>query len=76
MIIFLLIDRFPISVPVFGASTTLAITGVITFKELFKGFSSNTIMLIIGTMIIGESLFRTGAANFLGNKIIGLTGNN
>ncbi|WP_298883180.1 SLC13 family permease [uncultured Polaribacter sp.] len=54
----------------------LSMTGVLTTKETFSGFSNSSIILIAGLFIVGEAMSRTGLTSWLGNKIITLSKNN
>ena len=43
---------------------------VCTFEEAFSGFSSSIVLLMIGSMIVGIAMFRTGAAQIVGRYIV------
>ena len=43
----------------------LGLTGLVAPEDIFNGFSSNAVMSIIATMILGTGLDRTGALNRL-----------
>lgn len=43
----------------------LGLTGLVSADNLFNGFSSNAVMSVIATMILGTGLDRTGALNRL-----------
>ncbi|AKB24533.1 sulfur deprivation response regulator [Methanosarcina sp. MTP4] len=53
---------------------TLAWTGLVSPKEAFSGFGSNAVMSIIGVMILGRGIDRTGLMNRVSRKILSLAG--
>ena len=53
---------------------SLAWTGVISLDQAFLGFSSNAVMAIIGVMIIGYGIEKTGIMGSLAQLIIKKTG--
>ncbi|MFC2109033.1 SLC13 family permease [Bacteroidota bacterium] len=54
----------------------LSMSGILTVKETFSGFSNTSIILIAGLFIVGEAMSRAGLTAWLGNKIIVLSKNN
>ena len=54
---------------------SLAWTGVISLDQAFSGFSSNAVMAIIGVMIIGYGIEKTGIMESLAQLIIDKAGN-
>lgn len=38
--------------------------------DIYSGFSSTTVMMVAGMMIVGDSLFQTGMADKIGNALI------
>ncbi|SDI43006.1 SLC13 family permease [Natribacillus halophilus] len=73
--IILLIWR-PISPIVIGAMipTSLALFGVIDADRAFADFANSTVIFFMSLLVVGRALFKTGLADFIGEKIIGLTG--
>lgn len=65
-IILFSIDRFPMAVVSLTSLLAMVATGVLTFSEAFKGFSSNLVMLVSGMIIIGNALFENGVAEKIG----------
>ena len=64
----------PVSVTAILACMSFAITGIISFPTAFSGFSSDTIMLIAGSMIVGNTLARTGCTQRMGKAIMKIVG--
>jgi len=54
----------------------LAWTGVIGIEEAFSGFSSNAVIAIMGVMILGYGIDRSGLMSMLARKITDTVGNN
>ena len=59
-----------------GVLFALGATGLVSWKEAFAGFSSNAVMAMFGLFIIGGALQRSGAAGWLGDKLVGLAKGN
>ena len=43
---------------------------VCTFEEAFSGFSSSIVLLLAGSMIVGNAMFQTGAAQLIGERVL------
>jgi anion transporter len=69
-------EVFSLSVTAMLGCLAFAITGIIDHKTAFSGFSNDIIFMIAGTMVVGEAMFQTGAAQFLGERIIKAVGQN
>ena len=74
-VIILLIWK-PIHPIVIGASipTVLALTGVLDPATAFSDFANTTVIFFMGLLVVGGAIFKTGLADFIGEKIIGLIG--
>lgn len=48
----------------------LGLTGLVAPEDLFNGFSSNAVICVIATMILGTGLDRTGALNRLAGWLL------
>lgn len=68
----------PISVIITGAAipAILASCGIISPKTAYADFSNTTVVFVVVFCIIGEAFFKTGLADYLGGKVIGLLGKN
>ncbi len=73
-IILFIWEPIPIIVTAIGASIAYAYTGIITVEDIFKGYNSNTIVLLAGMMVLGSALFHTGITDVIGQKMIKITG--
>lgn len=52
----------------------MGLAGFLPVKTAFSYYTSSSIILMVGMMIVGGGMFHTGLAGWLGRKIIGLTG--
>lgn len=43
---------------------------VSTFEDVFSGFSNSIVLLMASTMIVGIAMFKTGAAQIIGRRLI------
>lgn len=76
MIVGFVTEVFPLAVTAFLGCLAFYITGIIDKATVFSGFSNDIIFMIAGTMVVGEAMFQTGAAQFIGKKIIKAVGYN
>src|SRR3546814_17287781 len=53
-----------------GVLVVLGLTGLVAPEDIFSGFSSNAVMNVIATMILGMGLDRTGALNRLAGWLL------
>ena len=54
---------------------TLAITGLVSTDEAFRGFANPAVVTVWAIYIISEGLFKSGVADFLGANILRFAGN-
>lgn len=76
VIILFATEVIPLPVTAISACLAMAIFKVIPYSDAFAGFGSDVVFLVIGAIIIGDSLFETGAANVIGNRLIKILGTN
>jgi di/tricarboxylate transporter len=69
MVMFLF-DRIRADVVALVVLVVLGLTGLIAPEDLFGGFSSDAVMNVIATMILGAGLDRTGALNRLASWLL------
>ncbi|MEO5596363.1 MAG: SLC13 family permease [Lysobacteraceae bacterium] len=60
-----MVERFRADVTAFLVMVVLGLTGLVAKEQVFAGFSSNAVISVIATMILGAGLERTGALNRL-----------
>ena len=76
MMVLYLTELLPIAATSILACLALAILGVVPITAAFSGFSSDTLYLIAGMVVVGNALFETGVAQLMGKKIISSVGTN
>ena len=69
-------ELFPIAVTSICSCLALAIFGVVPVTAAFSGFSNDITFLLVGMMIIGNTLFETGVARVIGARIVSVVGTN
>lgn len=69
-------DRIPADVVAIGVMLTLVLTGLLKPAEAFAGFGSDTVMMILGLLIMTAGLLRTGVVEKAGHLIFDLAGRN
>ncbi len=52
----------------------LALTGLVSPAEVFNGFASPAVITVWAVYIVSQGLFKTGVADFLGDRIIRVAG--
>lgn len=57
-----------------GLLITLILTGLLPLDQAFLGFGSDTVMLILGLLILTAALVRTGVVGLVGRSILRRTG--
>jgi di/tricarboxylate transporter len=66
----------PVDVVALGILLTLILTGLLPVDKAFGGFGSDTVMLILGLLILTAALVRTGAVEIFGRYLSEKTGSN
>lgn len=74
MIVLFIWEPVPIIVTAIGTSIAFAYTGLIKVDSIFSGYTSNTIVLLAGMMVVGSSLFHAGITDLIGEKMVKITG--
>jgi len=68
----LTITGFPISVSLFSGAIAMVLTRVIRIDELYQSIDWKVVFLIAGLIPLGIAMQKTGAAEFLAEKVMGL----
>ena len=74
MMILYFTEILPIATTSVLACLSLAVFGVIPYREALGGFGNDIVFLIMGMVVVGDALFETGVAALMGKKIISLVG--
>ncbi|HEY7529560.1 MAG TPA: SLC13 family permease [Gemmatimonadota bacterium] len=63
-------EWIPADVVALGLMLTLTLTGLLDPEEAFAGFGSDTVMMILGLLILTAALLRTGVVDMAGRAIL------
>ena len=76
LIVVILLIWQPVHMVILGAAipAVLAVFGLIDAGSAYTEFGNTTIVFFMGLVVVGEAFFKTGLAEFIGGKIIGLLG--
>lgn len=69
-IVSFILEKIPLAVTAMLASLAMALTGIIKYADVSAGFASTVTMMVVGMIIVGDSLFETGVAKLIGAKLI------
>lgn len=67
-------DRVPPDVTALGLVLALVFTGLLDPKKAFAGFGSDTVIMILGLLLLSAALLRTGVMDMAGTFILRYTG--
>ncbi|MDX1951154.1 MAG: SLC13 family permease [Verrucomicrobiota bacterium] len=73
-LLFFSFEWVPTDVVALSVVIALVLTGLLPANKAFSGFGSDTVITILGLLILTSALLRTGVMDIAGRKIIGLTG--
>lgn len=76
LIVLFITEPVPIVVSGIAATVLYAWLGIIPVSEIFNGYNSNNIVLMIGMMVVGSALFHSGITDVIGERMVKLTGKN
>ena len=69
-IISFILEKIPLAMTAMIASLAMGIIlPEMKLADIYSGFSSSTVMMVAGMMVVGDALFKTGMANKIGLKI-------
>jgi di/tricarboxylate transporter len=69
-------DRIPADVIALGVMLAVIATGLLPPDKAFAGFSSDTVIMILGLLIMSAGLLQTGVVDITGRYIFDLAGRN
>ena len=70
--VFLVTEVLPLAVGAMTVPLVLAISGILSVKTAFSGFSNDNVILFGAMFIVGGALFRTGVASAVGELVVKL----
>ena len=68
------LERVPADVVALGVMLSLILTGLLPTERAFAGFGSDTVMMILGLLILTAALTRTGVVDIAGRAVMRHTG--
>lgn len=69
-IISFVLEKIPLAMTAMAASLAMGILlPEMKLSDVYSGFSSTTVMMVAGMCVVGDSLFKTGMANRIGQAI-------
>ena len=71
---FFVTELIPLAATAMSGAIACGLLGFIPLKQVFSGLSNSTVVLFAGMFIVGASMFYTGLAQAIGNKVVGLVG--
>jgi di/tricarboxylate transporter len=69
-------DRFPADVVALGVLVAVIGTGLLPAHKAFAGFASDTVMMILGLLIMTAGLIQTGVVDIAGRRVFDFAGRN
>ncbi|MGH8719027.1 MAG: SLC13 family permease [Burkholderiales bacterium] len=73
-VMFFALELLPADVVALATMLSLIATGLLTPPEAFAGFSSNTMMMLLGLLILTAALNQTGVVEFAGRALLDRVG--
>ena len=64
------IDRWPAGLVAMVSAIILGVFGCVEIGDVYSGWASNLTLMIMGMMIVGNALFKTGAVQLIGRAIM------
>ena len=72
--LFFVTEIIPLAITATAAAIACGLLGFIPPKQVFSGLSNSTVVLFAGMFVVGASMFYTGLAQAIGNKVVGICG--
>lgn len=69
-----ILNKIPIGLTALLGALAMAAFGIIPFSSVLSNFGSDTVMMVAGVTVIGNTLFETGGAQLLGKTLINVKG--
>lgn len=69
-------DRIPADVIALGVMLAVIATGLLPVDKAFAGFGSDTVMMILGLLVMTAGLVQTGVVDIFGRHVFDLAGRN
>src|SRR5688572_25088030 len=69
-LVFFSVEWVSSDVVALGLLLTLVLTGLLSSKEAFAGFGSETVLMVLGLLIMTSALVKTGVVELVGRTIL------
>ena len=69
-------DRVPADVVALGVMLAVIATGLLPADKAFAGFGSDTVMMILGLLVMSAGLIQTGVVEIAGRYVFEIAGQN
>ena len=69
-------DRVPADVVALGVMLAVIVTGLLPADKAFAGFGSDTVMMILGLLVMSAGLIQTGVVEIAGRYVFEVAGRN
>jgi di/tricarboxylate transporter len=66
-------EAVPLPITAMIVPVALAVTGVLTGREAFMEFGNDTVILFMAMFVVGESIFKTGFADKIGQFTVNVS---
>ncbi|GHV49577.1 cation transporter [Synergistales bacterium] len=66
-------EAVPLPITAMIVPVALAVTGVLTGREAFREFGNDTVILFMAMFVVGESIFKTGFADKIGQFTVNVS---
>ncbi len=63
------LEKIPLPMTAMLASILMGISGILPLSDVCSGFASSNLMMVAGMIVIGNSIFETGLASWLGLRL-------
>lgn len=68
-VISFLLEKIPVNMTIMLTMIALVALGIVDAKTAVSGFASNTILMLIGLVIVGSALFETGICDMIAQTV-------
>ena len=68
-VISFLLEKIPVNLTIMLSMIALVAFGIVDAKTAVSGFASNTILMLIGLVIVGGALFETGICDMIAQSV-------
>jgi len=74
ILISLIANKIPTGLTALLGALAMALFGIISFSDVLSQFGSDTVMMVVGVFVIGNTMFETGCAQLIGKVLVRIKG--